>query len=141
MSLKWTKSNIMGHETIIDGFKVSRVKLNGWSNKAFHYYVHWIQYPHYSAPHFKMSHYMRSVAQCKAFIKNLMVDGSSVGITLYNEFKPILVKLHNDWLNNIYSDDQYEFNRNLICKAYGIKVLAESVRYERVYPGVRSLTE
>lgn len=132
MSIKWTKSNLMGEEAIVDGFKVSRVRLSGWSDRKFHYYVHWIQYPEYSAPHRKMSLNMRSIAECRKVMKQLRGEPSCLNIMRYNEFKRLMQKLHSGWIAKQFSDEQYEFNRNIIRRTYGIQVSNEETIVSKV---------
>lgn len=66
--IKWTKNVSIGHDAELNGFELSRVKLQ---SGRFHYYVHWIENPHYAAPNRKMSEVMYSMAAIKARINGL----------------------------------------------------------------------
>lgn len=65
--IKWVKQ-FQGYETLIDGFRISRVKLQ---NGGHLYWVHWFEHPDWSAPHSKMSDKMYSLFAARKLIRQL----------------------------------------------------------------------
>lgn len=69
--IKWTKALDIGVETVIDGFKVSRVTCQSGTKL---YFVHWFENPDYAAPYCRMSDKIFSMSSVKkriAYIKTM----------------------------------------------------------------------
>ena len=100
--IKWNKE-YNEHTTMIDGYKVDRIKLQ---SGKFHYYVCWMENIDWAAPHSKMSYKQPSLSAIKRIINRMKRDSSKFSIEEYRQYVEL-----KKYGNNVVSLDLYRRKR------------------------------